>query len=633
MPGKRKVALEILRIFWKNNALTARIFEENFRKAFEKGDPSVRSMEQPPCWKDFFSQPFAEGAFFSPNYELQPLIPWLLSLRNAAGSPLKLLFIAHAPGGMPWIWRLLPSLLRPGDRMVAPSEHAARIIRWFMPELAPAIRVIPHPIPLPEHLSNSPSWGKKKEHFLVLGRLRREKCLHQLIQGYALFREGSRKESPPLVIAGPLVEEERGTTLSYYLALRQRVRRLGLEGKVLFPGAVTGSAKEELFRNARGVCNLSLSLEESFGKTPAEALVRGIPLLATRWSAFPEVVGTRGILLSPRWEGAEEIPSLDSWKIAEALEVLGDFPRKIFPEGEDFPWNSEKVRLRYRKMLEEALEEKVSPLAESLRNRGILECTAPLNVLSEEKLFEYHRRDCSRRLRRMAGESTPGYSEAEEIQGILEVGLRKTLGRLFAHQPVEDMGPRAFTESESPLEKDLFPGEHPYLWGGLQEDALRSSRIACALVLGERGNAVEARKILDSLGEVQSLSSLEGYVRCVVGLLEKDFESVWNIWKERKDSWQEREEGAGWLSLGFRMAPWMEGEIMREILRIGEQWLRTFPDAPESARVALQGAQAALEGGSAFREEARKYIEHARLLTENSSLVERLELDLLGYLS
>ncbi len=86
MVSRKERAPEILRIYWKNNALTARIFEENFRKAFEKGGLRVTSMEQHESWEHFFSQTFEEGTFFSPNYELQPLVPWLLSLRNAVGS-------------------------------------------------------------------------------------------------------------------------------------------------------------------------------------------------------------------------------------------------------------------------------------------------------------------------------------------------------------------------------------------------------------------------------------------------------------------------------------------------------------------------------------------------------------------
>ncbi len=397
--------------------------------------------------------------------------------------------------------------------MVAPSEHAARIIRWFMPELAPAIRVIPHPIPLPEHFSNFPSREKEREHFLVLGRLRREKCLHQLIQGYALFRESSSGDIPSLVIAGPQVEEERGTPLSYYLALRQRVRRLGLDGKVLFPGAVTGGAKEELFRRARGVCNLSLSLEESFGKTPAEALARGIPLLATRWSAFPEVVGSRGILVSPREEPYGETPSLDIAEIARAFEGLCSLPRTNFPEEEDFPWRPETVRFRYREMLGEALEEEVLPLAENLRNRGILGRTAPLNVLSEEELFECHRRDCSRRLRRMKGETYSGLPPrprrfrefwkwlCEKAWGVFS--LMKWQRRKSAPSPFL---------SEPPIRKNLFREEHPYLRGrSAKRMSLRSSRIACALALGERGRAAEARNVLNFLEETSLLSPLERY--------------------------------------------------------------------------------------------------------------------------
>ncbi len=633
----KDVPLKIFRLFWRNSALTARVFEENFQQALGEGIP-VSSLPQPQSWEDFFARPFEEGAFFSPNYELQPLVPWLLSLRNAAKSPLRLLFIAHAPGKMPWIWKLLPPLLRRGDRVVAPSVHAARVIEWFIPEIAPAVRIIPHPIPLPAGFSQKPG-RSSGEHFLVLGRLRPEKCLHQLLEGYALFCGGPRRKCPSLVMAGPHVEEEGGEPLPYLRALQQRVQRLGLEERVFFPGAVTGVAKEELFQRCQGVCALSLSLEESFGKTPAEALARGIPVLATRWSGFPELLGSRGILVSPSWGEGTETPSLDPRKIAEALGVLADLPRETFSEKEDSLWSPPMVRKRYGEMLLEALEEELSPRAEEARHGGVLARTAPLNVLSQGELFEYHRLDCQRRLRRMEGETLEGFSEAEEIQGILELALQKDLGLLFAHEePRESSWDSGASPTLSVLkvpeaQENLSPEEHPYLRGGLSPEALPSSRIACALALAEKGSPQEARQILDSLDISPPLSPLEAYGCCRVAMLEKRWDLAWHLWKSREDSWESREEGGGWVCLGARIARQMKDREAKELLSLLRSWLEAFPDAPESGRVALEGAATALKGGSSLRTEARELLEQARPLVGDSPLVRRMELALLGYLS
>jgi glycosyltransferase involved in cell wall biosynthesis len=641
MSSQEKEPLRILRFFWRNSALTARVFEENFQQVLGEILP-VLTLEQPRSWEDFFARPSEAGAFFSPNYELQPLVPWLLSLRNAAESSLRLLFIAHAPGGMPWIWKLLPPLLRRGDRIVAPSAHAAQVIRWFTPELVPAIRVIPHPIPVPLQDNSSEAPGiSPGEHFLALGRLRPEKCLHQLLEGYALFCQRHRKpgKTPSsLVIAGPHVDEERGGPLAYLLALRQRARRLGVEQRVFFPGAVRGAAREELFRTCRGVCALSLSLEESFGKTPAEALARGIPVLATRWSAFPELLGSGGVLLSPLWEGEEETPSLDPRQIAEALEVLSDLPRHGDSEKEHVPWSPHMVQHGYREMLLEALEEERPPVAEDERHQGVLARTAPLNVLSGKELFEYHRSDCQRRLRRMKGERVEGYSEAEEIQGILELALRKSLGLLFAHQPLPAS---SVSDSENISKEPHFPEkekrepqrEHPYLRGGLSSEALPSSRIACALALAERGKLQEARQILESLDISPPFPPLEAYALCRIAMLEEKWDLAWSLWKSRNASWKSREEGGRWLALGARIVRKMEEETMKEFFSFLEPWLRAFPDAPESGRAALEGAVTALEGGEPFRGKAYAFAEQARLLMGDSPLISRVELALLGYLS
>ena len=277
-----------------------------------------------------------EGAFFSPNYELQPLVPWLLSLRNAAKSPLRLLFIAHAPGKMPWIWKLLPPLLRRGDRIVAPSAHAARVIEWLIPEIAPAVRMIPHPIPLPAGSSKKPG-RTSGEHFLVLGRLRPEKCLHQLLEGYALFSREPRRDLPSLVIAGPHVEEEEGNPSR----LPSGPSAAGAEAGAWRSGSSSPEPLREpprrsFLKDAGGFALSPFPWRNPLGRPPQRPWPGEFRCSPPDGAVFPSCWAPGESWFLPLWKEAEEMPSLDPRKIAKALGALCDLPRQKFSGKEGF---------------------------------------------------------------------------------------------------------------------------------------------------------------------------------------------------------------------------------------------------------------------------------------------------------
>ncbi len=71
--------------------------------------------------------------------------------------------------------------------------------------------------------------------------------------------------------------------------------------------------------------NLSVTIEESFGKAPIEALGSGIPVLATRWDGLPETVGECGVLLpSSARPGVSADIAAES--VADGLQRLLDGP-------------------------------------------------------------------------------------------------------------------------------------------------------------------------------------------------------------------------------------------------------------------------------------------------------------------
>jgi len=124
------------------------------------------------------------------------------------------------------------------------------------------------------------------DHFvLFVGTLEPRKNLPLLLGAYARLD----RTAPPLVIAGG-----RGW---YYDEVYASVKRLGLDKKVIFPGFVP---QEELvyWYNAAEVF-VYPSIYEGFGWPPLEAMACGTPVIVSRSSSLPEVVGEAGIMVDP----------------------------------------------------------------------------------------------------------------------------------------------------------------------------------------------------------------------------------------------------------------------------------------------------------------------------------------------
>jgi glycosyltransferase involved in cell wall biosynthesis len=126
--------------------------------------------------------------------------------------------------------------------------------------------------------------GIAGSYFLYLGTLQPRKNLARLIAAFAAL--------PPetmLVLAG-----RRGWL---YEDLFAQVRRLGLEGRVLFPGYVREEDKAALLSGALAFA--FPSLYEGFGLPVLEAQACGCPVITSATSSLPEVAGDAALLVDP----------------------------------------------------------------------------------------------------------------------------------------------------------------------------------------------------------------------------------------------------------------------------------------------------------------------------------------------
>lgn len=139
-----------------------------------------------------------------------------------------------------------------------------------------------------------------KPYVLHLGRIQPRKNLTRLATAFAYLLP--RHPELRLVLAGPA-----GWMAEPILT---RVRALGIERQVIFPGYIEAADKAALISAATFVAYPSLY--EGFGFPALEAQACETPLLASNTSSLPEVVGAGGLLVDPK-----ETPA-----IADAMQRL-----------------------------------------------------------------------------------------------------------------------------------------------------------------------------------------------------------------------------------------------------------------------------------------------------------------------
>jgi hypothetical protein len=125
--------------------------------------------------------------------------------------------------------------------------------------------------------------------------------------------------SARLLIAGDYTGADQTEITEYRLKLQNLVHKLGIEEAVSFTGPVMGEEKEELFRKADVLVNLSTDPGETFGFNLLEAKTRGVPVVCTGWDGIREVAehGKDGLLISCRWSG--DTPVFDYMEAAKQV--------------------------------------------------------------------------------------------------------------------------------------------------------------------------------------------------------------------------------------------------------------------------------------------------------------------------
>ena len=178
------------------------------------------------------------------------------------------------------------------QRVVVPSQYSAGVAGAAYGVPAAKLAVVPEPIDLGAWralFAATPVAPRERPTVLSVARMYPRKRLEDLLEAAVWLRQ--RIPGLEIRIVGEGPESAR---------LRQIHAQRGLAGTVVFLGEVSRSTLALEYRRAHCFC--LPSVQEGFGLVLAEAMAAGLPVVACRAGAVPEVVVDRrtGLLVNPR---------------------------------------------------------------------------------------------------------------------------------------------------------------------------------------------------------------------------------------------------------------------------------------------------------------------------------------------
>jgi len=232
--------------------------------------------------------------------QLLPLVPQVVTVHDI----IPLLFPSLHPHASELIFfrHFLPRVLQHSSAVIAVSQSTKEdIIKFYhLPEEKIHVIYEGYDTELfhPQQDTQTVTRVYGLEHYIHYGgNILPHKNVARLIQAFKLI---AAKVPHQLVLQG------RRDSI-HTAELETLVRELDLEGRVVFLGYIPLNNLPYLYSGATVFVTVSLS--EGFGLPPLEAMACGTPVVASRTSSLPEVVGDAGILVDPN----------DTEQIAEAL--------------------------------------------------------------------------------------------------------------------------------------------------------------------------------------------------------------------------------------------------------------------------------------------------------------------------
>ncbi len=207
---------------------------------------------------------------------------------------------------LPYARAMMGHAVRRSARVFTVSEASRRDILGFWPKTDPDhVQVVPNAVD--EALLAEPTEEQREtvreryqlrgRYVLYVGNVKPHKNIDRLVAAFARLRRRPDCDDVKLLIIGQ--DENR------YASLRRTIEEAGVRQEVRLFGFVPDATLGVLYRLATVFA--FPSLYEGFGLPPLEAMACGTPVVTSRASALPEVVGDAAVLVDPR--SVEEIES------------------------------------------------------------------------------------------------------------------------------------------------------------------------------------------------------------------------------------------------------------------------------------------------------------------------------------
>lgn len=202
---------------------------------------------------------------------------------------------AHLPSNRWFLRLMMPRFLRSADAIICVSEFSKRdaLAAYSLDEsklhvISEGVHPRFRPIRDPDVLAAVRARYQLPAQFILfVSTIEPRKNLPALWEAYgALLSEGRAQK---LVVVG-----QKGWL---YQATFSRLRELGLEDQVLFPGYVADEDLPAIYSLAQCFCFPSLL--EGFGLPPLEAMACGCPVVSSNAASLPEVCGDAALLVPP----------------------------------------------------------------------------------------------------------------------------------------------------------------------------------------------------------------------------------------------------------------------------------------------------------------------------------------------
>ena len=648
--------ITVLRPSGRGDLISAQVFEELFANQLAS-HVDVRPVSLPewcetvlgpassPRSFDDAARGFAEATsgadFVSPSYDAVALVPLLTALRNRSKSPTRILLIAHAPAACAMEWALLRPLLAPGDLVIAPTASAQHAIELLCPDLRDYVRTVPHPMnPLPEIPDGAETGvgGSEAPRLVSLTRFTAEKLLHRQIEAMALLRAGVGR-APRMHIAGQTTDAD-GQPLPYARGLQAKIRRLALQDTVRLCGPIRGvDEKARFLAGARLLLNLSVTVEESFGKAPVEALGAGVPVLATRWDGLVDTVGGCGALLPAFEVGPGFGFDVTAEQVAEGTRSLLEDP----PAPEECRERAERFHPRvvapqYGEVLRSALDrrsdcsEQVAPEDgdfSAAPDTGLLSRTAPLRHFAWGELFRMQAEMCKELRVSWETGQMPAAGDGSRLRNLVLIATRMPMERLMAGVETTDAILVGADDEGEPASgtpaRASDDGFHARIAAAAGSSASVSSRMACLAELRHGGDTDTLRGCVE--GITQDAAGFPGlrYLAAEVERIDGNFADAYEVCAGGDAPATLQEHDAYRLRQMARIA--RQRNRPREALPWLRDWLQRYPDSPESGPVWIDLCANLIgkDNASEHLQEAADALTRARDLLGDNPVVDKLE--------